>query len=109
MLSFNNTKGGAACGKFQLFSITTRAKNKNKCVAFVVAWGGMAAQAAQLVGLVMLLIDMRQLGVSRVESLIFVVWLVIGIGKNTSLQVNPLIHTTSQSSHLLTTLSALEL
>jgi len=58
LLTFSPNDGGALC-------------------AFVVAWGGMAAQTARLVGLVILLIEEKELGITRLEffgtfSLLFV-------------------------------------
>jgi len=47
LLSFS-TNGGATC-------------------AFVVAWGGMAAQTARLIGLLMLLLELRDLGIAKLE------------------------------------------
>lgn len=49
-------------------------------LAFVIAWGGMAAQSARLVGMLILSFELRQLGISRRESIIFWIWLGIGIG-----------------------------
>jgi hypothetical protein len=40
----------------------------------------MAAQTARLVGLIILLLEMRHMGASRMESLVFIAWLVIGFG-----------------------------
>jgi hypothetical protein len=48
--------------------------------AFVVAWGGMAAQSARLVGLLILSFELRQLGIGRWESIVFWIWLGVGIG-----------------------------
>jgi hypothetical protein len=48
--------------------------------AFVVAWGGMAAQSARLVGLLILSFELQQLGIGRWERIVFWIWLAIGIG-----------------------------
>ncbi|KAF9055311.1 hypothetical protein BDZ89DRAFT_1055902, partial [Hymenopellis radicata] len=48
--------------------------------AFVVAWGGLSAQFGRLVGLSIILVALRQLGIGRLETLIYVGWLVAGLG-----------------------------
>ena len=40
----------------------------------------MAAQSARLVGLLILSFELRQLGISRWESIVFWIWLGIGMG-----------------------------
>jgi len=57
-----------------------RITNRALPSAFVVAWGGMAAQSARLVGLLILSFELRQLGIGRWESIVFWFWLCIGIG-----------------------------
>ncbi|TFK75867.1 hypothetical protein BDN72DRAFT_353823 [Pluteus cervinus] len=47
--------------------------------AFVVAWGGMAAQTARLIGLVILFIELRYLGIGKWESVAFLLWMIIGV------------------------------
>jgi len=47
--------------------------------AFVIAWGGMAAQTARLIGLVMLFSDLRYLGITKWESIVLIVWTIAGI------------------------------
>jgi len=47
--------------------------------AFVIAWGGMAAQTARLVGLVMLFSELRYLGINKWESIAFIVWTIAGV------------------------------
>ncbi|KIM90842.1 hypothetical protein PILCRDRAFT_150990 [Piloderma croceum F 1598] len=60
LLSFDPRNGPAAC-------------------AFVVAWGGMAAQSARLVGLLILSFELRKLGIGRWETTVFRIGLGIGI------------------------------
>lgn len=50
------------------------------CLAFVVAWGGMSAQSARLVGLLILLVHLKRLGITRWERISFTIWLVVGLG-----------------------------
>jgi hypothetical protein len=40
----------------------------------------MAAQSARLVGLLILSFELRQLGIGRWESIVFWIWLGVGIG-----------------------------
>jgi hypothetical protein len=40
----------------------------------------MAAQSARLIGLLILSFELRQLGIGRWETIVFRVWLGIGIG-----------------------------
>ncbi|KAJ7908321.1 hypothetical protein B0H13DRAFT_2017076 [Mycena leptocephala] len=47
--------------------------------AFVVAWGGMAAQSGRLVGALIVVFELRRLGIARWEFWAAIVWLVIGI------------------------------
>ncbi|KAJ6539387.1 hypothetical protein B0H19DRAFT_357705 [Mycena capillaripes] len=47
--------------------------------AFVVAWGGMAAQSGRLVGALIVIFELRKLGIARWEFWIAIVWLIIGI------------------------------
>ncbi|KAF8517761.1 hypothetical protein JB92DRAFT_2904481 [Gautieria morchelliformis] len=47
--------------------------------AFLVAWGGMAAQSARLLGLIKLNLDLRKLGVPRWETFVFWGWLFIAL------------------------------
>lgn len=60
LLAFDPNNGAAAC-------------------AFVIAWGGMAAQSARLVGLLILSFELRQLGIGRWEEIVFWIWLGIGL------------------------------
>lgn len=53
-------------------------------VAFLVAWGGIAAQSARLLGLLKLSLDLKRLGVSRWETLVFWGWLLVALGKHDS-------------------------
>jgi hypothetical protein len=46
--------------------------------SFSVAWGGVSAQCARLVGLIILILELRQLGLPRWESALFWTWLFIG-------------------------------
>ncbi|KAF8914646.1 hypothetical protein CPB85DRAFT_1297593 [Mucidula mucida] len=48
--------------------------------AFVVAWGGLSAQFGRLVALSIILVALRQLGIGRFETSIYVGWLVAGLG-----------------------------
>ncbi|KAJ6515853.1 hypothetical protein C8R45DRAFT_957805 [Mycena sanguinolenta] len=47
--------------------------------AFVVAWGGMAAQSGRLVGALIVLFELRKMGIARWEFWVAIVWLIIGI------------------------------
>lgn len=47
--------------------------------AFVVAWSGIASEAGRIVGLLILLLELRRLGIQRWESIVFIVWLLIGL------------------------------
>jgi len=49
-------------------------------VAFVVAWGGLSAQSARLVGLIILILELKQFGIKRWETALFWVYLLVGIG-----------------------------
>ncbi|RDB22494.1 hypothetical protein Hypma_010137 [Hypsizygus marmoreus] len=60
LLSFSTNDGGALC-------------------AFVVAWGGMAAQTARIVGLAILFLELRDLGIPRVEFYAIMGWLCLGM------------------------------
>jgi hypothetical protein len=53
-------------------------------LAFVVAWGGMAAQSARLIGLLILTFELRQLGISRWENIVLRIWLGVGLGTRTN-------------------------
>ncbi|KAJ7682761.1 hypothetical protein DFH06DRAFT_1162063 [Mycena polygramma] len=48
--------------------------------AFVVAWGGMAAQSGRLVGALIVIFELRKLGIAQWEFWAAIVWLIIGIG-----------------------------
>lgn len=48
--------------------------------AFVVAWGGMAAQSGRLVGALIVIFELRRMGIARWEFWVAIVLLVIGIG-----------------------------
>jgi len=48
--------------------------------AFVVAWGGMAAQSGRLVGALIVIFELRKMGIARWEFWVAIVWLIIGIG-----------------------------
>ncbi|KAJ7047328.1 hypothetical protein C8F04DRAFT_1058432 [Mycena alexandri] len=48
--------------------------------AFVVAWGGMAAQSGRLVGALVVIFELRKMGIARWEFWVAIVWLIIGIG-----------------------------
>ncbi|KAJ7368346.1 hypothetical protein DFH08DRAFT_831157 [Mycena albidolilacea] len=47
--------------------------------AFVVAWGGMAAQSGRLVGALVVIFELRKMGIARWEFWVAIVWLIIGI------------------------------
>ena len=49
-------------------------------IAFLVAWGTMAANTAPQIGLFILSLELRQLGVPSIESIAFWVIQVISIG-----------------------------
>ncbi|KAJ7179097.1 hypothetical protein C8R46DRAFT_1187538 [Mycena filopes] len=48
--------------------------------AFVVAWGGMAAQSGRLVGALVVIFELRKMGIARWEFWVAIAWLIIGIG-----------------------------
>ncbi|KAF5387962.1 hypothetical protein D9615_000447 [Tricholomella constricta] len=48
-------------------SLLSFSPNGGATCAFVVAWGGMAAQTARLIGLVILLLELRDLGIAKLE------------------------------------------
>ncbi|KAJ7781198.1 hypothetical protein B0H16DRAFT_1497416 [Mycena metata] len=48
--------------------------------AFVVAWGGMAAQSGRLVGALIVIFELRKMGIARWEFWAAIAWLIIGIG-----------------------------
>ncbi|KAJ7068315.1 hypothetical protein C8F01DRAFT_603970 [Mycena amicta] len=48
--------------------------------AFVVAWGGMAAQSGRLVGALIVIFELRRMGIAQWEFWVAIVWLIIGIG-----------------------------
>jgi hypothetical protein len=48
--------------------------------AFAVAWGEISAQCARLVGLVILILDLRKFGLPRWENALFWTWLFLGSG-----------------------------
>lgn len=47
--------------------------------AFVVAWGSIASQLARIVGLIILFLELRRLGIQRWESVGFALWAIVGI------------------------------
>ncbi|EIN10653.1 hypothetical protein PUNSTDRAFT_119569 [Punctularia strigosozonata HHB-11173 SS5] len=59
LLAFSG-KGGASC-------------------AFVVAWGGVANQLARLVGLLTVILELRQLGIARYEDILCWTWISVGL------------------------------
>jgi len=54
--------------------------NGDATCAFVVAWGGMAAQSGRLVGALIVIFELRKMGVARWEFWVAIAWLIIGIG-----------------------------
>lgn len=48
-------------------SLLSFSPNGGATCAFVVAWGGMAAQTARLIGLVILLLELKDLGIAKLE------------------------------------------
>ncbi|THV08507.1 hypothetical protein K435DRAFT_13376 [Dendrothele bispora CBS 962.96] len=59
-------------------SLLTFEANSGLC-DFVVAWSELSFMTARLMGLLVLLFDLRQRGIARWESIALVVWLVIGL------------------------------
>ncbi len=53
-------------------------------IAFTVAWGSMAAQAARLIGLVMLMLELHRRRVSSVEFYALCAAMVIGLCESVS-------------------------
>jgi len=48
--------------------------------AFVVAWGGMAAQSGRLVGALIVIFELRRMGIAQWEFWVAIVLLIVGIG-----------------------------
>jgi hypothetical protein len=84
LLTFDPNKGAAACGKYYVLqSIMNHLHKRLLSEAFLVAWGGMAAQSARLIGLLILSFELRQLGIRRWENIVLRIWLGIGLGTKT--------------------------
>ncbi|KAJ7700137.1 hypothetical protein B0H17DRAFT_1048752 [Mycena rosella] len=64
----------------QFASLLAFPLNGDATCAFVVAWGGMAAQSGRLVGALIVIFDLRKMGIARWEFWVAIVWLIIGIG-----------------------------
>jgi hypothetical protein len=79
LLTFSH-KGGAACGMFSPLP-PHPVHLSDIFSAFVVAWGGLASQLARLVGLLMLLLELRRLGISTLEWILCWVTLAVGLGR----------------------------
>ncbi|KAJ6599026.1 hypothetical protein DFH09DRAFT_1388703 [Mycena vulgaris] len=63
----------------QFASLLAFPLNGDATCAFVVAWGGMAAQSGRLVGALIVIFELRQMGIARWEFWFAIVWLLIGI------------------------------
>ncbi|KAJ7095429.1 hypothetical protein B0H15DRAFT_829541 [Mycena belliarum] len=63
----------------QFASLLAFPLNADAACAFVVAWGGMAAQSGRLVGALIVIFELRKMGIARWEFWVAIVWLVIGI------------------------------
>ncbi|KAJ7507856.1 hypothetical protein B0H11DRAFT_147150 [Mycena galericulata] len=64
----------------QFASLLAFPLNGDAACAFVVAWGGMAAQSGRLVGALIVIFELRKMGIARWEFWSAIVWLIIGIG-----------------------------
>ncbi|KAJ7771413.1 hypothetical protein DFH07DRAFT_804308 [Mycena maculata] len=64
----------------QFASLLAFPLNGDATCAFVVAWGGMAAQSGRLVGALIVIFELRKMGIARWEFWVAIVWLIIGIG-----------------------------
>ncbi|KAH7926763.1 hypothetical protein BV22DRAFT_328877 [Leucogyrophana mollusca] len=60
LLTFNASSGPGAC-------------------AFVVTWGGISGACARLIGLIILTLELRRLGIKQWETYLFCGWLFVGI------------------------------
>ncbi|KAJ7590990.1 hypothetical protein C8J56DRAFT_934412 [Mycena floridula] len=60
-------------------SLMTFDTRESSLCSFVIAWGGISLQTGRIVGLVLLLLDLRRLHIRRIESVIFIVWLLVGL------------------------------
>ncbi|KZT20347.1 hypothetical protein NEOLEDRAFT_1151361, partial [Neolentinus lepideus HHB14362 ss-1] len=68
----------ASLGDF-LASITYGVGADTVC-AFVIAWGDMAAHSARLIALFILRFELKSLGMKSLESILFLGWILVGIG-----------------------------
>ncbi|KAF7301710.1 hypothetical protein MIND_00736600 [Mycena indigotica] len=64
----------------QFGSLLAFPNNADAACAFVVAWGGMAAQSGRLVGALIVIFELRRMGIAKWEFWVAIVWLIIGIG-----------------------------
>jgi hypothetical protein len=58
--------------------LTFRPIGPGQGCSFAIAWGGISAQCARLAGLIILILELRQLGLPRWENALFWTWLFIG-------------------------------
>lgn len=58
-------------------SLPTFPVDSKVACAFVIAWAGVATQAACLIGLLILFLDLRRLGIHRAEIIFYLLWLVL--------------------------------
>ena len=59
------------------------------CIAFVVAWGGMASQLGRLLGLMILTVELNGIGIKRLELLVILGLGLIALGKSESFYRSP--------------------
>ncbi|KAF5390543.1 hypothetical protein D9757_002767 [Collybiopsis confluens] len=59
-------------------SLLSFGSNKELC-AFSVAWGTLSTETARLMGLFVLLLTLRHLGMKRIELIVSLVWLMVGL------------------------------
>ncbi|KAF7292444.1 hypothetical protein HMN09_01228500 [Mycena chlorophos] len=64
----------------QFASLLAFPNSGDAACAFVVAWGGMAAQSGRLVGALIVIFELRRMGIAPWEFWVAIVWLIIGIG-----------------------------
>lgn len=68
----------ASLGDF--LSLITYGAGADTACAFVIAWGDMSAHSGRLVGLFILRQELRSLGIRTWEYMLFLGWLLIGVG-----------------------------
>lgn len=75
-----DVNGNTACGALQLSLSSVHALNG--LTAFTMAWGGVATQAARLIGIMILVLELRHRGASNIEFYGLCVALIISLCKS---------------------------